>query len=81
MSRASAVTGVTGYFASTTVASLTGLDLPAWVYMIVGLVLMTMFAYFHIELTAKVLGVRVSIVPRLFCGLMGLLGFSAASTT
>ncbi|HWM59990.1 MAG TPA: APC family permease [Pseudonocardia sp.] len=53
----SAVTGVTGYFASTTVASLTGLDLPAWVYMIVGLVLMTMFAYFHIELTAKVLGV------------------------
>jgi amino acid transporter len=52
-----AVLGVTGYFASTTVASLTGLELPAWVYMIIGLGLMSMFAYFHIELTAKVLGV------------------------
>ena len=39
-----AVTGMMGYFASTTVASLTGLELPAWVYMIVGLALMTMFA-------------------------------------
>jgi amino acid transporter len=39
------------------VASLTGLDAPAWVYMFIGLVLMSMFAYFHIELTAKVLGV------------------------
>ena len=28
---AAAVLGTTGYFASTTVASLTGLDLPAWV--------------------------------------------------
>jgi amino acid transporter len=54
-----AVTGTMGYFASTTVASLTGLDLPAWVYMIVGLALMTAFALFHIELTAKVLGVAL----------------------
>jgi amino acid transporter len=52
-----AVLGVTGYFASTTIASLTGLDLPAWFYMIVGLVLISLFAFFHIELTAKVLGV------------------------
>ena len=52
-----AVLGVMGYFASTTVAALTGLDLPAWVYMVIGLALMSMFAYFHIELTAKVLGV------------------------
>ena len=52
-----AVLGVMGYFASTTVATLTGIDLPAWVYMVLGLVLMSMFAYFHIELTAKVLGV------------------------
>jgi amino acid transporter len=52
-----AVTGTMGYFAATTVASLTGLDLPAWVYMIIGLALMTVFALFHIELTAKVLGV------------------------
>lgn len=54
-----AVTGTMGYFASTTVASLTGLELPAWVYMIIGLGLMTMFALFHIELTAKVLGVAL----------------------
>jgi amino acid transporter len=52
-----AVTGTTGYFAATTVASFTGLELPAWVYMILGLGLMSLFAVFHIELTAKVLGV------------------------
>jgi len=52
-----AVLGMLGYFASTTVADLLGLDLPAWVYMVIGLALMTMFANFHIELTAKVLGV------------------------
>jgi amino acid transporter len=54
---AAAVLGVTGYFASTTAASLTGLDLPAWVYMAIGLLLASLFAWFHIELTAKVLGV------------------------
>jgi amino acid transporter len=52
-----AVLGVTSYFASTTVASITGVDLPAWLYMIIGLVLVSLFAWFHIELTAKVLGV------------------------
>jgi amino acid transporter len=56
---AAAVTGTMGYFASTTVASFTGLDLPAWVYMIIGLALMSVFAVFHIELTAKVLGVAL----------------------
>ena len=54
-----AVTGTMGYFASTTVATLTGLELPAWVYMVIGLALMTAFAWFHIELTAKVLGVAL----------------------
>lgn len=54
-----AVTGTMGYFASTTVATLTGLDLPAWVYMVIGIALMTAFALFHIELTAKVLGVAL----------------------
>ena len=49
--------GVTSYFASTTVAALTGIDLPAWVYMIIGLALVSLFAWFHIEFTAKVLGV------------------------
>src|SRR6188768_1630894 len=37
---AAAVLGVLGYFAATTVASLTGLVLPAWVYMTVALALM-----------------------------------------
>jgi amino acid transporter len=41
-----AVLGVTSYFASTTVASITGV-----------LVLISLFAWFHIEFTAKVLGV------------------------
>jgi amino acid transporter len=54
-----AVTGTTGYFASTTIASFTGVALPAWVYMIVALALMSVFAVFHIELTAKVLGVTL----------------------
>jgi amino acid transporter len=52
-----AVLGVTGYFASTTVATLTGVDLPAWIYMVVLLALISLFALFHIEFTAKVLGV------------------------
>lgn len=56
---ASAVIGVMGYFAATTVESLTALALPAWVYMLVGLALMSAFAFFHIELTAKVLGVAL----------------------
>ncbi|OLT20709.1 hypothetical protein BJF78_09010 [Pseudonocardia sp. CNS-139] len=54
---AAAVIGTMGYFASTTVESFTGLALPAWVYMIIGLALMSAFAIFHIELTARVLGV------------------------
>jgi amino acid transporter len=54
---AAAVLGVLGYFAATTVASLTGLTLPAWVYMVLALALMSLFALFHIELPAKVLGV------------------------
>lgn len=54
-----AVVGTTGYFAATTVEAFTGLALPAWVYMLVALGLMSMFAVFHIELTAKVLGVAL----------------------
>ena len=37
-----------------------GIDIPAWVYMIIGLALISLFAWFHIELTAKILGVRSS---------------------
>src|SRR5215207_1361556 len=50
---AAAVTGVLGYFASTTVDDWFGLSMPAWVYMFGALALMTGFAWFHIELTAR----------------------------
>src|SRR3954453_18429491 len=53
---AAAVTGVLGYFASTTVDDWFGISLPAYVYMFGALALMTSFAWFHIELTAKILG-------------------------
>ncbi|NMO93939.1 APC family permease [Actinomycetospora sp. TBRC 11914] len=54
-----AVIGVMGYFAATTVEAFTGLALPAWLYMAAGLAIMSLLAWFHIELTAKVLGVML----------------------
>src|SRR5438067_4884467 len=52
-----AVIGVMGYFAATSVQTWTGVTLPAWVYMIAGLAVMATLAWFHIELTSRVLGV------------------------
>jgi amino acid transporter len=83
---AAAVTGVLGYFASTTVDDWFGLSLPAYVYMFGALALMTAFAFFHIELTAKILGVAlVAEVLALVAMCIGILvhgggpdGFSAA---
>jgi amino acid transporter len=54
-----AVIGVMGYFAASTVETFTGLTIPAWVYMAIGLAIMSLLAWFHIELTAKVLGVML----------------------
>lgn len=54
-----AVVGTTGYFAATTVEAFTGINLPAWLYMVIALALMSVFAVFQIELTAKVLGVAL----------------------
>ena len=54
-----AVIGVMGYFAASTVQTFTGLALPAWLYMAIGLAIMSLLAWFHIELTAKVLGVML----------------------
>src|SRR3954447_10430084 len=56
---AAAVTGVLGYFASTTIDDWFGISLPAWAYMFGALALMTSFAWFHIELTARILGVAL----------------------
>lgn len=53
------VIGVLGYFAATSVETWTGVALPAWVYMAVALAGMSLLAWFHIELTAKVLGVAL----------------------
>ena len=54
-----AVVGVMGYFAATSVQTWTGIELPAWLYMAIGLAVMSALAWFHIELTAKVLGVML----------------------
>jgi amino acid transporter len=56
---AAAVVGVMGYFAATTVHNWTGVTLPAWLYMALGLAVMSLLAWFHVELTAKVLGVSL----------------------
>ena len=56
---AAAVTGVLGYFASTTFEDWFGISLRAYVYMFGALALMTGFAWFHIEFTARVLGVAL----------------------
>jgi amino acid transporter len=51
-----AVTGVTSYFASTSIEDWTGLAIPAWVIMAATISIMSLLAWFHIELTAKILG-------------------------
>jgi len=56
---AAAVTGTGAYFASTSIDTWFGLNVPAWGYMILFLALMTGFAWFHIELTARILGVAL----------------------
>jgi len=56
---AAAVTGVGSYFASTSVEAWFGISIPAWAYEALFLALMTAFAWFHIELTAKILGVAL----------------------
>jgi amino acid transporter len=56
---AAAVTGVGSYFASTSVETWFGVSVSAWAYEAFFLALMTAFAWFHIELTAKILGVAL----------------------
>lgn len=54
-----AVVGVMGYFAATSFDAWFGIDLPAYVYAFAGLAVISAFGWFHIELTAKVLGVAL----------------------
>jgi amino acid transporter len=66
----SAVMGVFGYFASTTFDDWFGIHIAGWVYTLACLALISAFAFFHIELTAKVLGVA------LICEVLALLVLS-----
>jgi amino acid transporter len=67
-----AVTGVTSYFASTSIEDWTGVSIPAWLIMATTISIMSLLAWFHIELTAKILGVF------LVTELLGLLIFGFA---
>jgi amino acid transporter len=51
-----AVTGVTAYFAATSIDDWTGIALPAWLIMAVILAITATLSWFHIELTSKILG-------------------------
>ena len=51
------VTGVTAYFANTTFNDWFGVDIPVWVWEFGTIGIMVALAFFHIELTAKILGV------------------------
>ncbi|WP_405591418.1 APC family permease [Streptomyces sp. NBC_01190] len=53
------VIGVMGYFAATSIESWTGVRIPVWVYMFAALAVMTALAWFHIELTTRILGVSL----------------------
>lgn len=56
---AAGVLGAFGYFASTTIADWTGFEMSGWIYSFIALAIMATFAFFDIELTAKVLGVAL----------------------
>ncbi len=53
----SAVVGITAYFANTSILDWFGVDIPAWVLMFVVIAIVAALSYFHIELTARILGV------------------------
>jgi amino acid transporter len=51
------VSGVTAYFANSTMNDWLSIDIPAWVIMFTLLAVMLILAFFHIEVTAAILGV------------------------
>lgn len=56
---AAGVLGAFGYFASSTINDWLGFEMSGWVYSFIALAIMATFAFFDIELTAKVLGVAL----------------------
>ena len=73
------VVGVTSYFANTTIEAWIGPSIPVWVISACTIALMAMFAFFHIELTAKILGVCLisEVAVCLVFGVLTLLGGGA----
>jgi amino acid transporter len=55
------VMGVTAYFANATVNDWFGVDIPVWVWLFGTLAVMMILAFFHIELTARILGFFLAI--------------------
>jgi amino acid transporter len=51
------VTGVTAYFVNATLQDWIGWGPPVWAVEVIGVAIMALLAFFHIELTAKILGV------------------------
>jgi amino acid transporter len=66
------VLGVCGYFAHSTLQDFFSVDVHAWIIELIALALMSILSWFHIELTAKVLGVCLT------CEVIALLIFSFA---
>jgi amino acid transporter len=55
------VTGVTAYFANATFNDWFSLDIPVWAWEFGTLAVMLILAFFHIELTARILGVFLAV--------------------
>jgi amino acid transporter len=82
---AASVLGVCGYFAHTTLQDFFSINVSAWIIELIALTLMAALSWFHIELTAKVLGVFLTceVIALVVLGLAilfqgGAHGFSAA---
>ena len=56
---ASAVTGVTSYFANASINAWFGVDIPVWVFLFGTIILMSLLTFFHIEITARILGIAL----------------------
>jgi amino acid transporter len=69
---AAAVTGVTSYFAVSTLNEWLGWNIPVWIFLFGTILLMVAFTFFHIEITARILGVA------LVCEFIALLVFGGA---
>jgi amino acid transporter len=54
-----AVTGVTSYFFSANLMEWFGWDIPVWIFLFGTIILMTAFMFFHIEVTARILGIAL----------------------